>query len=99
MLVSLLIGIMRTRAEETLDPASILQAMNDRLCGTAYGGFATCLAARISASGAMEIASAGHLPPYVNGNELVVTSALPLGVAAGMTIRRTVSRSNQTTGL
>ncbi len=84
MLVSLLVGVMRTRAEETHDPASILRTMNDRLCSTTYGGFATCLAARISASGAMEIANAGHLAPYLNGIELDLAGGLPLGVVEGV---------------
>ena len=35
---------------------------------------------RIAADGAVTLANAGHLPPYVNGQPIEVEGALPLGV-------------------
>jgi phosphoserine phosphatase RsbU/P len=48
----------------------------------AGGGFTTALAAYISSSGAVTIANAGHLPPYLDGREVELPGALPLGVAS-----------------
>jgi serine phosphatase RsbU (regulator of sigma subunit) len=46
------------------------------------GGFVTCCAARIGRDGNVAIASAGHLAPYRNGNEIPTSAGLPLGVTA-----------------
>jgi sigma-B regulation protein RsbU (phosphoserine phosphatase) len=83
MLVAMLVGAIRTRARETGDPAKILGSLNDRLCGNTRGGFATCIAVHISSAGAVHLANAGHLEPYLNGKEIGLEGALPLGVAAG----------------
>jgi serine phosphatase RsbU (regulator of sigma subunit) len=45
------------------------------------GGFTTCLCADLSPDGSLRIANAGHLPPYLNGEELPLSNNLPLGVA------------------
>jgi phosphoserine phosphatase RsbU/P len=79
MLVSMLVGAIRTAAEYTADPAELLAHLNERLVGRA-GGFSTALAARIDADGVALIAGAGHLPPYLDGKEIELPSALPLGV-------------------
>jgi len=84
MLVAMLVGAIRTRAKETDDPRKILDALNDRLCGNTGGGFATCIAVHISSDGAVRLANAGHLEPYLNGKEIGLDGALPLGVAAGI---------------
>ena len=52
------------------------------MMGRAHGGFTTCLAAHITASGQLTVANAGHLPPYLNGEELPVPGSLPLGIIA-----------------
>lgn len=83
MLVSALVGAIRATAEYTTDPAELLTNLNDRLVGRAGGGFSTALAARIDAGGKVVLANAGHLPPYVDGREIEVPGALPLGIAAG----------------
>jgi serine phosphatase RsbU (regulator of sigma subunit) len=48
--------------------------------GRVHGGFTTCLAAHIAADGLLILANAGHLPPYLNGQEFSVPGSLPLGL-------------------
>jgi hypothetical protein len=84
MLVAMLVGAIRTRAKESEIPAEMLSALNERLCGNTRGGFATCVAAHISADGTVDLANAGHLAPYLNGNEIRLEGALPLGLAPGV---------------
>ncbi len=82
MLVAMIVGTIRTQAAFSMDPASMLKSLNDRLCGHISGGFATCLAAHIGSDGRMIVANAGHLSPYLNGRETPLAAALPLGVEA-----------------
>ena len=79
MLVALLVGAIRMAAEVSSDPLFILQALNRRLLGRGEA-HATCLAMRIAADGAVTLANAGHLPPYLNGKPVAMEGALPLGV-------------------
>jgi hypothetical protein len=81
MLVAVLVGAIRTRADESFDPASMLVMLNQRLIGRSGGHLATCLAAELRPDGSMHIANAGHLPPYLNGQELDLEGSLPLGAA------------------
>jgi hypothetical protein len=83
MLVSVLVGAIRGVAEFTSDPAELLANLNDRLVGRAGGGFTTALAAHVASNGSVTAANAGHLSPYLNGIEIELPGALPLGVAAG----------------
>lgn len=83
MLVSLLVGTVRTVAEETTDPVRILRKLHDRLVGRINDGFSTALAAHITHNGLVTIANAGHLSPYIDGTEIELPGALPLGVAGG----------------
>lgn len=83
MLVSVLVGAIRSTADYTTDPAEILASLNERLVGRTNGAFSTALAARIEADGTVMLANAGHLPPYLNGREMEIAGALPLGVKAG----------------
>ena len=80
MTVSAIIGSLRTMP--VLPPARILLALNRGLVGQMQGGFVTCCVARIGQDGAVTIANAGHLAPYVNCVELKLSPALPLGLAA-----------------
>jgi hypothetical protein len=82
MLVSLIVGTIRTLAETTHEPLRILDGINRRLHGRLTGQFATCLVVRIDADGATTVANAGHLAPYVNGEEIVLTGSIPLGLVA-----------------
>jgi serine phosphatase RsbU (regulator of sigma subunit) len=83
MLVSLLVGAIRTAAEDTSDPALLLSRLNERLIGRSRGGFSTALAAHIAADGTVIIANAGHLSPYLDGTEIDLPGALPLGIVSG----------------
>jgi Stage II sporulation protein E (SpoIIE) len=82
MTVSLLVGTFRTLALYTQSPAQILAAMNECMVGRSNGGFTTCLVLHIDASGVLAAANAGHLAPYLDGQELAVENGLPLGLAA-----------------
>jgi hypothetical protein len=80
MIVSVLVGAIRTEAAHGAGPLQMLQSLNQRMIGRAHGGFVTCLAAHISASGRLTLANAGHLPPYRNGEELPLPGSVPLGI-------------------
>jgi hypothetical protein len=82
-MVSLLVGAIRAEASHGANPATLLASLNERMMGRSRGGFTTCLAARFSASGLMTVANAGHLPPYINGEEIDLPGALPLGILGG----------------
>jgi hypothetical protein len=83
MLVSMLVGSIRATAEDTNDPVLMLRRLHDRLIGRIGGGFATALAAHITGSGRVAIANAGHLSPYLDGREIELAGALPLGIEGG----------------
>jgi serine phosphatase RsbU (regulator of sigma subunit) len=82
MTVSLLVGTVRTLAHYTQSPSEILAAMNQRMLARSSGGFTTCLVLRADANGALTIANAGHIAPYLDGKELPLENGLPLGLAA-----------------
>jgi serine phosphatase RsbU (regulator of sigma subunit) len=81
MTVSLLVGTVRTLAHYTHSPGAILAAMNQRMLGRSDGGFTTCLVLRADMNGALTIANAGHIAPYVAGKELALEGGLPLGLS------------------
>lgn len=80
MIVSMLVGMVRTITAFTEEPAEILVELNRRLCGRTHGGFATCAAVRLESDGRLTIANAGHLPPYLNGVAAGGAGSLPLGL-------------------
>jgi hypothetical protein len=80
MVVSLIVGTLRTLVDFTQQPAEILQGLNRRLIGRTQGGFATCVAMRIEPDGSATIATAGHFSPMRDGKELPLEGALPLGI-------------------
>jgi serine phosphatase RsbU (regulator of sigma subunit) len=82
MLVAVLVGAIRTCADQTFDPATVLRTLNDRLLGRAGSHFATCVVAHLGPCGQMRVANAGHLPPYRNGVALDLPGAVPLGILA-----------------
>ncbi len=88
MTVSAIVGALRGCALRA--PAEVLAHLNRVLHGQ-IGGLVTCCAALISADGGMTLANAGHLSPYLKGEELAVAGGLPLGISANGTLRRSAS--------
>ena len=80
MMVSVLVGAIRTEIAHTSDPGFILASLNERMYGRSQGGFTTCLCLHLSAEGVITAASAGHLSPYRDGIEILLEPALPLGI-------------------
>lgn len=83
MEVSMLVGLIRATAEYTADPIVILRKLHDRLVDRAGAGISTALAAHITKDGKLTIANAGQLSPYLDGQEVELAAALPLGVSTG----------------
>jgi len=81
MLVSMILGLLRSIVQETREPACVLHTLNQLLAGQMDGRFATCCCALFSRDGAVRIANAGHLAPYCEGQEIDVPGGLPLGLA------------------
>ena len=82
MNVALIVRTLRTLAEFDSDPAMVLTGLNRRLVGLLQGGFATGVVLRLGPSGDCTLASAGHLPPFLNAGELTMEPSLPLGIVA-----------------
>jgi len=82
MIVSMLIGMLRTISRSSRDPAQILAELNSRLVEGRHGGFVTCLVACLDSSGRVALANAGHLPPWLNGAEVAFAGSLPLSLLA-----------------
>ena len=83
MLVSLLIGSIRATAENIQDPVKLLYRLHEAIVGRTQDGFATALAALIANDGLVTLANAGHLSPYLDGHEIEIAGALPLGILGG----------------
>ena len=81
MNVSLLMGALRRMQDDS--PSRILQGLNRVLSGT--DSFTTCQALWFGSNGEMVIANAGHLPPYLNSQEIGLAGSLPLGVLGEIT--------------
>ena len=86
MLAALIVGSIRTAFKFTSDPGKILALLNERLQGR---GLVTCLAMRIDGNGSAELANAGHLPPYINGRQMALDGALPLGALPDISLSAT----------
>jgi sigma-B regulation protein RsbU (phosphoserine phosphatase) len=81
MNVSMLMGALRRTADR--HPARILESLNRVLAGSE--SFTTCQAALFGPNGELVIANAGHLPPYLNSQEVSLPGGLPLGVLPEVT--------------
>ena len=81
MTCTLALGALRALAAEGLGPAALLTRLNRQQAETQDGGFITCICALVTEQGEVTLANAGHLPPYRNGEELQVSSDLPLGIS------------------
>jgi hypothetical protein len=82
MLVAVIVGAIRAEAQYHSDPLTLLSSLNDQLSSRG-GSSATCLILKITAEGDVTLANAGHLAPYLNGVEMEMEGALPLGVLPG----------------
>jgi len=80
MTVSLIVGAIRALADDHPNPAHLLARLNRSLHGRMQGGFATCTALRLTSEGSCQITSAGHPGPFLNGREVDLPGALPLGL-------------------
>jgi sigma-B regulation protein RsbU (phosphoserine phosphatase) len=78
---TLAMGALRALATEGLGPGALLMRLNRQLVETSDEGFVTCVCARVGPKGDVTLANAGHLPPYRNGEELLLEPDLPLGIA------------------
>jgi len=76
MNVSMLMGALRRTPDRA--PAKILESLNRVLVDS--DSFTTCQAAWFGADGEVVLANAGHLPPYLNSQEVALPGGLPLGV-------------------
>ncbi|HKF49608.1 MAG TPA: PP2C family protein-serine/threonine phosphatase [Terracidiphilus sp.] len=75
MNVSMLMGALRRMPDRS--PAKILESLNRVLAGSE--SFTTCQAAWFGGDGELVLANAGHLPPYLNTQEIFLPGGLPLG--------------------
>ncbi len=82
MAVSMIVGVVRALAEGSRGPGDLLCQLNSRIFGRLSDGFATCIAIQLDRTGNCIFASAGHPSPVLNGCELEIESALPLGIVA-----------------
>jgi hypothetical protein len=81
MNVSMIVGVLRAEAGLT-SPAEMLGSLNRCLAGRMSGGFATGVVFRIDQDGTVTFANAGHLAPFLNGQEFPLDASLPLGLIA-----------------
>jgi hypothetical protein len=80
MNVSLIVGVLRSLSDACFGPGQMLERLNHCLYGRLQGGFVTAVILRLRPSGALTLANAGHLPPFLNQRELEVEGSLPLGL-------------------
>lgn len=86
---TLAIGALRSLAGEGLGPGELLTRLNRQLAQEPDGGFITCACLRVSLSGRVVIANAGHPAPYRNGSEIDLDGDLPLGIVEDVTYKET----------
>jgi hypothetical protein len=78
MLVAVIVGALRAAALHSSDPVQMMHEVNLQLCERQHAS-ATCQILYIDAAGHATLANAGQLPPYLNGKEMEMEGALPLG--------------------
>jgi len=81
MLGTVAVGALRAMTNENVSPALVLERLNKVLLRTENSGFITCLCLVLDDAGEVTLANAGHLSPYLNGQEVAVAAGLPLGIA------------------
>ena len=88
MVGTLAVGALRSIADEDIGPAEMLKRLNSVLLRSQKRGFITCLCMIVTSSGQVTLANAGHLSPYLDGEELPVASGLPLGILADLEVEQ-----------
>jgi len=83
MRVAMILGALRR--ETSHDPGVILYCLNNALIAQGQLGFTTACCIRISLTGEYTLANAGHIAPYLSGQELETPPALPLGLVPEQT--------------
>jgi hypothetical protein len=83
MRVAMILGVLRR--ETSHNPGEILSNLNQALIAQGQLGFATACCIRIEPTGQFAYANAGHIAPYLCGQELESIPALPLGLVADQT--------------
>jgi len=78
MRVAMILGALRR--ETSHDPSHILSGLNNVLIAQEQLGFTTACCVHIALSGEYTLANAGHVSPYVSGQELSTPPSLPLGL-------------------
>jgi len=78
MLVATIVGALRGAALHSWDPVQMMHEVNVQLCERQHSS-ATCQILYIDPLGNATLANAGQLPPYLNGQEMEMEGALPLG--------------------
>ena len=81
MNVSMLMGALRRTSNQS--PAKLLESLNRVLLGSE--SFTTCQVVWFGPEGEVVIGNAGHLPPYLNSQEVRLPGGLPLGVVENVT--------------
>ena len=79
MRVSMILGVLRR--EEQREPEAILRNLNEALMMQGEMGFTTACCVRLQPDGRYTIANAGHINPYIGGEEIATPASLPLGMA------------------
>ena len=81
MRVSMILGVLRR--EPSRQPCAMLEGLNEALLAQHEMGFTTAIAVRLEPDGRYTVANAGHISPYLLGQEIGTPPALPLGLAGG----------------
>jgi hypothetical protein len=80
MRVSMILGVLRR--EEQRDPSTIMRNLNDALMMQGEMGFTTACCVKLERDGHYTVANAGHISPYIGGEEILTPASLPLGLEA-----------------
>jgi hypothetical protein len=80
MRVSMIMGALRR--EDSLEPAAVLHNLNEALLSQSDAGFTTACCIAVDREGSYTLANAGHIAPYLDGEQVATPPALPLGLAA-----------------
>ena len=78
MRVSMILGVLQR--EVMSQPDHVLTKLNAALLAQSEFGFTTACCVRVEVDGSFCFANAGHLNPYLDGQELLAEGALPLGM-------------------